>query len=220
MRITTGAPGLTRRARKAAKIEASAQEATKLKLVNKLVITNRNPTKAATKLCKQLRETFAPDCLTHIKDKHPRIKDYLEMADAHMISQIVVVSDKLLQIGCRPSGPTYSFRIVDYKDDFKKFSPELFRQPPFVTFDGRSDLKPVFERLGKNEPGFKRTLHFLFDGDRVLMRHYSMKQKDDTDNFVMGLREIGPSLTLELVKTEEGLFQSARASASKSKPKD
>lgn len=195
--------------------KAKPADAPPLVLTNKLVITNRNPSKIAKKLCQQLREIFSPNSLTHIKDKHPRIKEYLRMADAHLISHMVVVSDKMIQIGIRPKGPTHTFKIIEYGDDYKRYHSDNFRQAPFITFEGKSALKPMFENLGKKEPGFKRTLHIKFEDDIIYIRHYCLKEKDSSDNFVMGFKEIGPRLTLQFVGTEEGLFKTARVKSTK-----
>lgn len=175
-------------------------------LVNKLVITNRNPTKCSVKLCTQLRKLFDPECMTHLKEKHPRFKDCLEMADHYMISHIIVISDSVMQVGVRPNGPTHTFKILEYEDNFKNFHSDFYRKAPFITFDGKSALKTAFERFGRAEPGFKRTLHFLFEDEKIFIRHYSIKERDSDDNFVVGLKEIGPRLTLQLVNTECGFY--------------
>lgn len=179
-------------------------------LLNKLVITNKNPSKSTKKLCKQLRRIFDPDCLTNLKEKHPRIKDCLQMADFHQISHICIVSDAMIQIGDRIKNETYTFKILDYVDNFKNYGFDYYKTPAFITFQGSHQLRPLFERFGKNEPGFKRSLHFLFDGEQIHIRHYWYKTQDTEDNFKVGLKEIGPRLTIKLIKTESGIFESMR----------
>ncbi|KAI5150423.1 hypothetical protein ENBRE01_1488 [Enteropsectra breve] len=181
-------------------------------LVNKLIITTREPSKESKKLCTQLRRICDPDCLTKLQDKRPRVQDYLGVADAFLISHIMVVSENSIQIGMRPQGPTHTFKILEYSNEWKNFSFELYKNPPFITFQGKSDLKPIFERLGKNAPGFKRALHISFEDDKIYIRHYCTSTEDLEDNWKMHLREIGPRLTLQHVKKEEGLYQQLRGS--------
>lgn len=189
-------------------------------LVNKVVITNRNPSKKSMKLCTQLRKIFDPDGMTNLKEKHPRVSDFLEVADHFLISHIITVSDMHIHVGVRPRGPTYVFKILEYDPEFKNFGAEIYKHPAFITFEGRSVLKPVFERFGKNEAGFRRALHFRFEDDQILVRHYCVGTKDTDDNFRVGLREIGPRLTLQLVEKEEGFYPNLRASKGKRSSKE
>ena len=195
--------------------DGEAEEAP-LKLINKLVITNRNPNGDAKRLCTQLRKMLDPECLTHLKEKHPRLKDCLMMADHYLISHIVVVTGSEMQVGVRPTGATYSFKILEYEDNFKNYGPEFYKAPAFVTFEGRSPLRSLFEKFGRNEAGFRRSLHFCFEGDKIFVRHYWYRTEDTDENFRVGLREIGPRLTLQLTGIEEGLYPGLRKDATKS----
>ncbi|KAI5175755.1 hypothetical protein PAEPH01_2193 [Pancytospora epiphaga] len=190
--------------KKQAPRELSGQ--TDLPLVNKLVITTRNSTKRAKKLCEHLRKIFDPDGFTQLKEKHPRLQDFIGMADSFRIGHVLIVSDNAIQVGVRPHGPTYTFKIVEYDESLKTYTPEIFKTPPFVTFGGKSHLEELFENFGKNKNGFKRVLHVEFKDENIVLRHYCLKETNTEDNYVLGYKEIGPRLTLELTKTEDGFY--------------
>lgn len=185
------------------------------KLTKKLIITNKNPTKGAQHLCAQLRKMLSPACITKITDKHPRIQDFLPQADESGISHILLVSDTTIQLGIRPKGPTYLFSIEQYSDDLKNYGQEFYKHLPLITFDGKSPLKAVFEKFGEKSTVFKRAIHIMFDGDLIFIRHYLHKTTSTELNYKVELKEIGPKLTLKLVKTEDGLLPSLRSSTAK-----
>jgi len=176
------------------------------RLINKLVVTSKNPTKESIKLCTQLRRILDPDCLSKLKEKHLKLTECFSTADHYSLSHIVFIAGKMLHIGARPNGPTCIFKIREYSDNFKSFSPAFYERPPFLTFQGKSELKQIFEHLGKNEEGFRRVLHIAFEDDLVYIRHYGVAVRNSTDNFRVKLREIGPRLTLELVKKNSGFY--------------
>ncbi len=175
-------------------------------LTKKLVITNKKPSKETERLCKQLRYIFSPDNLSSIKKENLSFRQYLELADHYQISHIIIVNRNILKIGVRTTGITYKFKIVEYIDNFKNFNPSFYLSPPFVTFEGKSVLKPIFAKFGKNKTGFKRVLHVEFESDLIYIRHYAHCVENNEDSYKVKLKEIGPRLTLSLLATETGLF--------------
>ncbi len=82
-------------------------------MYKKLVFTHKNPTKGAKLLCKYFRALLTPDIPKEIDECNPNFKDSLKIADFHMISHFIQVSDNKISIGVRPNGPTYHFSIVE-----------------------------------------------------------------------------------------------------------
>lgn len=179
-------------------------------LKNKLVITSKKPSKPNKQLCLQLRKVFEPDCMANLKETSQRFRDCLEVADAFRISHLLFISADRIVIGQRPRGPTYSFKILEYKGGLESCPSEFYSKPAFVTFDGTSELKCLFERFGRTVEGFRRVLHFCFIDDIVYIRHYRTVMKDTDDNFVVGLKEIGPRLTLKYLGMENGFFKTGK----------
>lgn len=178
-----------------------------VRLYKKAVVASKNALKDVRHLATQLKAILAPETITIPKNEKPDVCEYLEMGDHYQISHMIVVNKNIIKIGMRPTGPTYIFKIVEYVDNFKSFHPRFYLKPPFITFDGKSKLKDIFGRFGKNEDGFMRILHFNFEGEMVYLRHYARNIENNDDAMKVSLKEIGPRLTLSLISTKTGLFR-------------
>lgn len=201
---------LSRKARKEAKIEEHKKtledkEIKKSDLINILTMTVKNPSKATEGLCKQLRKIFMPNSLNKI-EINPKMQDVIDISDQLLVTQVVYLSKDEIKIAVMPKGPTYTFKIDEYDNNYKNFTMDLYKEPAFITTEGKCSYKNIFECLGTGEGEFKRALHFYFKNDLVYMRHYCTSTEDLEDKFKVCLREIGPRLTLKLMKLEDGIF--------------
>ena len=177
----------------------------KAPLTNTLVVTVKSPSKPNENLCKQLKKVFSPDCLTKLQN-NPKMQDVIDVSSQLFVRQIVHISEQELKIVTMPTGPTYTFQIVEYDSLFKNYSMDLYSSPAFITIDGKCDYKHIFQNFGKNEAGFKRALHFYFKDDLVYIRHYCTSTEDLDDKLKVCLREIGPKLTLKFKDIKDGVF--------------
>lgn len=89
-------------------------------LTNILVMTVKKPSKNCEILCKQLKKIFSPDCLSKL-DMNPKMQDVIDVAEQLLVKRIVLISEKELKIACFPNGPTYTFLIEEYSNNFKNF---------------------------------------------------------------------------------------------------
>lgn len=188
--------------------ENTAENEAKLKkslLINVAVVTIRNPSKRIEALCKHLRKILTPNCLTKL-EINPKIQDLVDVSAQLLLKQIIYISEKEVQIACLPSGPTHYFEIADYQDNFKNFASDLYKSLPFITTDGKSELKPVFQGFGASDKVDRRSLHFHFRYDFVHVRHFLQGVETLDDKFKVKLKEIGPRLTLKFIETKPGIF--------------
>lgn len=174
-------------------------------LLNSAIITVRNPSKRVKALCKYFRKILSPDCLTKL-EANPKIQDLLYVSQQLLIKHIIYISELEITIASLPNGPTYLFKIIDFEDNFKNYSNDIYNNPPFLTFNGKSNIKPLFQQFGVTDKSSKRALHFHFDDSLIYIRHYLISDRDTDDNFVVRLEEIGPKITLKLIETNNGVF--------------
>lgn len=174
-------------------------------LMHSAVISVRNPSKRSETLCKQLRKILSPNCLSKL-EINSKLQDIIDVSSQLLLKQIIYVSENEIKIAALPNGPTYIFRIIEYEDNYKNYPNKIYTSAPFVTFDGKSSLRPIFQSFGMNEGVPKRTLHCQFKDDQISIRHYTILSEDTEDNFVVHLNEIGPKLTLQLLETRDGIF--------------
>lgn len=177
----------------------------KAPLINSLVMTVRSPSKNVEVLCKQLKKILSPDCLNKL-DLNPKIKDVIDVSDQLLVKQVIHISGKELKIARMPKGPTYTFSILEYVDNFKNYPIDLYKSPAFITFDGKCDYKHIFEGFGKKSAGFQRVLHFHIIDDVIHIRHFCSSTEDLDDKFKVCLKEIGPRLSLKLKDIKDGVF--------------
>lgn len=173
--------------------------------INKLIITCKKPKKQAKTLCKALRKLFLPNVTYKLKDKKTSIKKLKSIGDEYKMSHFIVIGDNYLKIGQRPNGPTAIYRIINFKDNVKTYNNLIYNEDPLITISGESNLSDVF--LNLSHPGKlpTRNIHFHFENDEVEMRHYKIETKED-DNIKVGLNEIGPKLSLRLIKVQSSFF--------------
>lgn len=200
----------TRKGRRQLKIQEHEKrfenvEIKKAELINILTMTVRDPSKITEGMCKQLRKVFMPNSLTKL-EMNTRMQDVIDVSDQLLITEIVYLSKDELKIAVMPKGPTFIFNIVEYDNNYKNFSMDLYREPALITMDGKWAHKNIFEGFGTRGGDSKRALHFHFKNDLIYIRHYYISTEDLEDKFKVGLKEIGPKLTLKLKKIEEGVF--------------
>jgi len=169
------------------------------------VVCVRSPSKKSEAICKQLRRILTPDCLSKM-EINPKLQDVADVSAELLMKQIVYISEHSITIASLPNGPTYTFKIVEYEDNFKNYQSDLYKTVPFVTFEGKSSLRSVFQSFGTEETLSKRVLHFHFINDLTYIRHYTVCTEDGEDNFVVRMKEIGPRLTLQLTGTDSGVL--------------
>lgn len=174
-------------------------------LMHSAVVSVRNPSKKSETICKQLRKILSPDCLSKI-EINPKIQDIVDASSQLLIKQIICVSEDKIKVALLPSGPTYLFKIIGYEDNFKNYTNDIYKSAPFITFEGKSSIKTLFQNFGTTDRPARRALHFHFDDSLVHIRHYFTSTENTDDNFVVRLKEIGPKLTLELVEAKNGIF--------------
>ncbi|AFM98812.1 hypothetical protein EHEL_081120 [Encephalitozoon hellem ATCC 50504] len=174
--------------------------------LNKLVITVKKPTRRSKQMCMHIRRMLEPNVTAKLRDKNTTVKSYLDVADTLELSHFILVDARDIKIGVRPKGPTYVFNIVDYNPKFVMVGSEYYRDDPCITFTGESDTKGLFMSLSSQPETFKRNLHFYFDGDLIHVRHYAIVTKEEEDIRV-GFNEIGPRITMKLVKKMDGFFE-------------
>lgn len=175
-------------------------------LINTAIVTTRDPSKTTESLCKNLRKILSPDCLSKM-EVNPKMQDLADVAHQLLVKQIIYISEHHIKIASLPNGPTYLFEIVSYDNTFKNFSPEYYSSVPFLTFDGKSSIKPIFQEFGQsNSADFKRVLHFHFKKDLIYIRHFFKSTEDTEDNFRVHLKEIGPKITLKFIEKTEGVL--------------
>lgn len=196
---------LSKKDQKPAASTVEEKEVRKSTLTNTLVMTVRDPSKTSETLCKQLKKVFTPNCLTKL-ETNPRMQDVIDVSDQLHVRQIVHISEHEIKIACLPKGPTYTFSIVEYDNMYKNYPAEFYKLPAFVTMEGRSNYGHIFQHFGKNEAGFQRALHFFFSEDLVHVRHYCTSVEDLDEKFKVGLKEIGPRLTLKFRDVRDGVF--------------
>lgn len=176
--------------------------------LNKLVITVKKPTKRAKQICAHMRRILEPNVTAKLRDKNTTVKSYLDVADALELSHFILVDARDIKIGIRPHGPTYVFNVVEYNPKYIKVSEDHYKSDPFISSTGESELKELFLSLSSQPDTFKRSLHFHFDGDLVHIRHYAILTKDDDDDDIkVGFNEIGPRISMRLVKRMDGFFR-------------
>ncbi|KAM0681025.1 hypothetical protein GINT2_000808 [Glugoides intestinalis] len=193
---------------KYAATENTEEDEAKLKksmLINTAVVTVRNPSKRVEALCKQLRKILTPNCLMKL-EINPKVQDLVDVSEQLLLKQIIYISEKEIQVACLPSGPTHHFNIADYRGDFKNFANDLYKNPPFITTDGKSELKPVFQAFGSSNNVDRRSLHFHFRYDLIHIRHFLQGVETLDDKFKVKLKEIGPRLSLKFIETKTGIF--------------
>lgn len=188
-------------------IDEHSEEGTQKKsmLINTAVVTVRNPSKRTESICKQLRKILSPDCLFKL-ETNPKMQDLLDVSPQLLVKQIVYLSEQEMKIACLPAGPTHVFKIIDYQNNFKNFSQEVYSELPFVTTHGKSITKTMFQSFGSVDRHSKRALHFHFKDDLVYIRHFVTSVANLEDKFRVGLKEIGPRLTLKLLESKTGVF--------------
>lgn len=179
----------------------------KSKRIYSVVISVRSPSRKSEIICKQLRRLLTPDCLSKM-EINPKLQDVADVSADLLVKQILYISEHNIMIAPLPNGPTYVFEIVEYEDNFKNYSSELYKDIPFITFNGKSELKQLFKDFGTEETLSKRVLHFHFKNELVYIRHYSFATIDGDDNIVVQLKEIGPRFTLKCLKTDTGVLAS------------
>ncbi|UYI27044.1 U3 small nucleolar ribonucleoprotein [Encephalitozoon cuniculi] len=172
---------------------------------NKLVITAKKPGKRTRQICMHIRRMLEPNVTAKLRDRNTTVKSYLDVADALELSHFVLVDARDIKIGTRPKGPTYVFNVVDYNPKYVKVGNEYYEEDPCITFTGESELKELFLSLSSRPKTFKRNLHFCFDGDLIHVRHYAILTKEEED-IKVGFHEIGPRITMRLVKKMDGFF--------------
>lgn len=174
-------------------------------LMNSAVVTVRDPSKNAESFCKNLRKILSPDCLNKM-EINPKMQDLADCAHQLLVKQIIYISEHDVKIAILPNGPTYTFKIAAYENSLKNFPSEFYRNAPFLTFDGKSSIKPVFQGFGQNSADFKRILHFHFKHDLIYIRHFLKTTEDTDDNFRVHMKEIGPKITLQFIEKTEGVL--------------
>lgn len=177
----------------------------KSKRIYSAVVCVRSPSKRCEAVCKQLRKILTPECLSKM-EINPKLQDVADVSSELLIKQIIYISEHNITIASLPNGPTHTFKIVEYDDNFKNYPSDLYRTVPFITFEGKSSLKTVFQSFGTEDSLSKRVVHFHFQNDLTYIRHYSVSTVDTDDNFVVRLKEIGPRLTLQLTATDNGVL--------------
>lgn len=185
--------------------QSEDQTLKKSMLINSAVVTVRNPSKRVEGICKQLRKMLSPDCLFKI-EMNPKLQDLLDTSNQLLVKQVIYISENQIKIANLPNGPTHTFQIVEYENNFKSFSNEIYKIPPFITVDGKSSLKPLFLEFGQNNQISKRVVHFHLKDDLIYIRHFTTHTEDLDDKFKVCMKEIGPRFTLKLSKTENGVF--------------
>lgn len=191
--------------KKTVAIQKEEKPLKKSMLINSAVVTVRDPSKSTENLCKNLRKVLSPDCLTKL-DINPKMQDLADVAHQLLVKQIIYLSEHVAKVAILPNGPTYVFDIISYEDNFKNFSTEIYKSAPFLTFDGKSPLKQLFQHFGQSEKDSKRVLHFHFKDELVHIRHFMKTTEDTEDNFKVHLREIGPKVTLRFSEKIDGVF--------------
>lgn len=175
-------------------------------LINTAVVTVRNPSKETEALCKNLRKILSPDCLSKM-ETNPKMQDLADVAHQLLVKQIIYISENHLKIASLPNGPTYVFEIVSKENTFKNFSPEYYSTIPFLTFEGKSPIKPIFQSFGQSSSiDFKRVIHFHFKEELIYIRHFFKTVEDTDDNFRVHLKEIGPKITLKFIEKITGVL--------------
>lgn len=194
--------------RKQIKKQPEGEEEKPLKrsmLTNSAIVTIRDPSKKCEGLCKNLRKILSPDCLTKL-EINPKIQDLADVALQLFVKQIIYISERDVKISVLPNGPTYSFDLISYENSFKNFPGEIYSTSPFLTFEGKSPIKPIFQSFGQVSPDFRRILHFHFKHDLIYIRHFLKTTEDTDDNFKVHMREIGPKITLKYIDKAEGVL--------------
>ncbi|ELA42082.1 uncharacterized protein VICG_00931 [Vittaforma corneae ATCC 50505] len=180
-------------------------EVRKSMLIYSAVVSVRHPSKKAEAVCKQLRKILSPDCLSKI-EVNPKLQDIVDVAAQLLVKQIIYISENEIRIALLPTGPTYSFKIIEYENNFKNFPNDIYWTTPFITFEGKSSTKTLFQNFGTMNRSARRALHFHFDDDLVHIRHYATSIQNTDENFVVHLKEIGPKLALKLLEVKNGVF--------------
>lgn len=174
-------------------------------LINSAVVTVRNPSKKVEGICKQLRKILSPDCLFKI-ETNPKLQDLLDTSNQLLVKQVIYISENQIKIANLPNGPTHTFQIIEYENNFKSYSNEIYKIPPFITVDGKSSLKPLFLGFGQNNKISKRVVHFHLKDDLIYIRHFTTHTEDLDDKFKVCMKEIGPRFTLKELDTTGGVF--------------
>lgn len=173
--------------------------------INKLIVTCKKPKKQAKIICKVLRRIFLPNVTFKLKDKSVGLKKLKSIGDEYKMSHYIVVGDRYIKIGHRPNGPTATYRIINFKDTIKKHNNSIYNEDPLITISGESNLSDMFIKLSHPGKLPTRNIHFHFNNDEVEIRHYKIETKEE-DNVKVGLNEIGPKLTLKLLKIQDSFF--------------
>ncbi|ORD93653.1 hypothetical protein ECANGB1_1801 [Enterospora canceri] len=174
-------------------------------LNEKLIYTTRKANKTCANLVKHLRLMLRPKSLKSFKETYTNEKEIEKFANEFLISHVISVkqvnTDIMLQIKNRRNSKIHKFEVVEYDEIFKDFTNETYKENPLLSFSGfgaEKEIKELFEKMhGKKEKTFKRVLAFHKEDDLIFIRHYIHRITDNTKDYVVSLKEIGPKITLK-----------------------
>jgi U3 small nucleolar ribonucleoprotein protein IMP4 len=150
---------------------------------------------------------LSPNVTLNLKDSNPSIKRYKTIADEFKMSHFIVTGNNFLKIGKYPQGPTVLFEVLDFQPEKFPVEKKIYATDPLITYSGdESNLINLFRTLSQPPKIPSRTINFHFDEDQILIRHYKIITEED-DNIKVGLKDIGPSLTLKIKKIEDSFFE-------------
>jgi hypothetical protein len=161
-----------------------------------------------------LRKCFEPHTSSKLRDeKRSSLKDYVSVADQFKISHFMVFTQTENGIYLKISryknkGPTVHFKVVDYT--LFNRNQTMVLQDPFISFTGFRKDDELLDYLGfvnthTNDDRINRTISFHREESKIYVRHYVIK-REMGNSVRIELEEIGPRMTLEIFKIEDGFF--------------
>lgn len=160
------------------------------------------------KLICDLKRCFAP-LIANVKNLPTnKATEYIHLADDYKIGQFMFFSQT--QVGSYVrifnylnKGPTYTFKIINYtfiSQLENNISEKYTKSPLFLV---NKDIKLEFLNMHQSVEDVDRVISIIKEGDEYFFRHYMVRK----DGEKVILFEIGPRITMELYKIEDGILE-------------
>lgn len=175
---------------------------------NKFITYTGKLSGSTKKLICDIKKCFTPS-LANIKNLQTnKANEYIHLADHYKIAQFMFFSQTQVGIYIKMfnylnKGPTYTFKIIDYTyiNQLQNNISERYTKEPLFLVD--KDIKLDFMNMHQDVNDVERVISFIKEDENYYFRHYMVRK----DGEKVILFEVGPRITMELYKIEEGILE-------------
>ncbi|KAF7683922.1 Peter Pan-like protein [Astathelohania contejeani] len=180
--------------------------------MTKLILRKGKADKRIKQLISDLRKAIGVRTKRKIIESNKfDIKPYIELAKSQDIEDFIIISQKKELIVTSLIGNTVYYKIKHFtliKEVTNTLNPRIYKNYPLVEFTGfkenetfikNFDIKTNFKKIESLE----RVVQIYKNENDILFRHYLIRKNEEGK---VNLKEIGPRLTLEWIKTKDGFY--------------